>query len=326
MQVAQTLGHEVALYGRDYPGSSVKRSTDIESADGVVLIMEWFYKLQHDPNTLFQLMSKVPRRRRVIIDSDGMYNDAIRVEGDYNHIDEMASRERIELCDEISDKIYQPTYQPRHPKVGSFLFAAYDPDRELPLNFQAKDYGMIYVGNNWFRWGPMMRMLTAIEPIRERVGRIGVIGDGWDQITQSVEQPLRDLACFTDPAYLETLGIDLMPSVPVAQVTSCMSRGRFNPVLLRPLYNHLKIVTPHVFETFAANTIPLLALDDKFAEELYGEYATELVLKQDPKEQVLDVLGRPHYYTNLVAAIRQHLADRHSYAIRLQQLIDIVES
>ena len=83
MRVARDLGHEVALYGRDMPGSSVPRSTDIEAADGVVLIMEWFHKMDHDPDGLVALMNRAPRRRRVIVDSDGMYNDRISVDYDY---------------------------------------------------------------------------------------------------------------------------------------------------------------------------------------------------------------------------------------------------
>jgi glycosyltransferase involved in cell wall biosynthesis len=326
MRVAETLGHEVALYGRTHPRSTVKRSTDIESADGVLLIMETFYKLQHDNEALHQLMTKVPRRRRVIIDCDGMYNDVISVDGDYNHADEDASRERVELCDRLSDKIYQNTFHPQRSNVGTFLFAAYDSHGEIPLDFGAKEYGMRYIGNNWFRWGPMKRILTAIEPIRERVGRIGIVGDGWDRIAETVDPPLRDAACFTDPAYLEALGVELMGSVHVDQVTSCMSSAHFNPVLIRPLYDHLKIVTPHAFETFAANTVPLLMLEKEYARELYGERADELVLAGEPAEQILDVLDRPQYYAQLVEAIRQRLAERHSYAARLEQLIEIIET
>jgi hypothetical protein len=325
MRVAKTLGHEVLLYGRDHPGSTVERSTDIESVDGAVLIMEWFYALQHDHQALVQLMSKVPRRSRVIIDSDGMYNDVIRVNGDYNHLDEESSKERVALCDELSDKIYQTTLTPLRPHVGTFLFAAYDVDRALPLEPGAKEYDMCYVGNNWFRWQPMKRVLSGIKGIRGRLGRLCIVGNGWHEIAQSVDQPLRDAACFTDPTYLTAVGVELLPAVPVAEVTSWMSRGRFSPVLIRPLYEDLKIVTPHVFETFTANTIPLLAVPEDYAAELYGPPATELVLKEHPAEQILDVVARPEYYANLVAAIRQRLADQHSHTARLKQLIEIVE-
>jgi hypothetical protein len=109
-------------------------------------------------------------------------------------------------------------------------------------------------------------------------------------------------------------------------VISWMSKGTFNPVLLRPTFNHMKLVTPRMFETLAANTIPLFALDKKHVQEIYGEPALDLVLADDcPEEQVLDIVCRPSYYAEIVRAIRRHLAEKHSHAARLQELIAIVE-
>jgi len=326
MQVAERMGHEVVLYGRPHEGATIERSTDIESADGVVLIMEWFYKLDHDQEALRQLLNKVPRRRRVIVDSDGMYNDVIAVDGDYNHPDEASSRQRMAFCDELSDKIYQTTPTPRQPHVGSFLFAGYEADRAQPLDAGPRDYAMCYVGNNWFRWRPMKRVLAAIEPIRERCGRIGIVGNGWNEVAQSVSGPLREAACFTDPAYLAALGVELIPAVPVADVRSWMGKGRFSPLLIRPLYEHLSIVTPHVFETFTANTIPILVMPLQYATGIYGEEASGLVLKDDASGHILDVLERPTYYLTLVDAVRRRLAAQHTHEARLTQLIEIVNS
>jgi len=179
-QVAKALGHDVALYGPPNRESTFNYSADIESTDAIIFIFEWTTQLQFgDHLDLVRLVGKVPRERRVVIDCDGGYNDAICVLGDINHSGTAASKRWTEACDSLSDKIYQPTLHPLRPNVRPFFFHAYSSGWERPLDFRAKEYGMVYVGNNWFRWGPMRRVLEAIEPIRDQVGRIGIVGHGW---------------------------------------------------------------------------------------------------------------------------------------------------
>jgi len=97
-------------------------------------------------------------------------------------------------------------------------------------------------------------------------------------------------------------------------------------VLIRPLFNHLSLVTCRTFETPAANTIPLFAQDADYVRAIYGERAVELVLRDGAaaSEQILDILRRPEAYAQIVRDIRQHLAEKHSYAVRLQELVRIV--
>jgi hypothetical protein len=255
-----------------------------------------------------------------------MYNDAIHVAGDYNHLDEAASRRRLELCDSLSDKIFQPTLHPLRPNVRPFLFHAYDPAWERPLDSRGKEYGMVYVGSNWFRWRALERVLRAIEPVRDRVGRIGLVGHDWGAMPWWVESPLRERAYYTDPAYLEKLGVEVMPAIPVEQVIPMMSKGIFNPVLIRPLFDHLRLVTCRTFETPAANTIPLFAQDAEYVREIYGERAAELVLGDRASDRILEVLRHPEHSAEIVREIRRHLAEKHSYTARLRELVRIVTS
>lgn len=108
-----------------------------------------------------------------------------------------------------------------------------------------------------------------------------------------VDSPLREAAYYTDPSYLRRLEVEIMPPVPVRQVITSMSRGVFNPVLVRPIFNHLRIVNPRLFETPAANTIPLFGLPPEYVQEIYGEQALELVLGDNASEKIADLLRRP---------------------------------
>jgi hypothetical protein len=105
-----------------------------------------------------------------------------------------------------------------------------------------------------------------------------------------------------------------------------MSRGVFNPVIYRPLFEHLGMVTCRTFETPAAGTVPLFALDAAYVREIYGERAMPLLLGGDrPHEKIADVLERPEFYAEIVRDIRKEFAVRHSPEARLRELLRIVE-
>jgi hypothetical protein len=270
-------------------------------------------------------VSRVPRARRFVIDCDGAYNDLISAGPDYNHKDVTSSRRWVEVCDALSDRVFQPTYHPVRANVRPFLFHAYDPAWERPLDFRAKDYGMVYVGHSKFRYGPMARVLRAVEPIRDRFGRIALVGHGWDSMPPWAKWMEIEDYFYTDQEYLRKMRVEFVPPVPFAQVIDWMSKGIFSPVIYRPLFSHLRLVTCRTFETPAANTIPLFGLDAAYVREIYGERATELVLPEDgAAEKVADVVDRPEYYADIVLGVRKHLAEEHSYAARLRELVRIV--
>jgi hypothetical protein len=173
----------------------------------------------------------------------------------------------------------------------------------------------------------MRRVLAAIEPIREKVRRIGLIGHNWLEAPSGADAALREAAYDTDPVYLRRLGVEVMPAIPIEQVIPCMSKAVFNPVLIRPLFNRLGLVTCRTFETPAANTIPVFAQDPSYVAEIYGPEAIELVLPEDkPDAKILDILEQPDRYAGIVRRIREHLAGKHSYETRLTELIEMVRS
>jgi len=332
-EAAHRLGHEVTIYGRWIPGKvnpviPLNYSVDIESADGVVFIFEWTIQLQPgDQLDLARIVSKVPRNRRVIVDGDGNYNDVIRVADDYNHADEAASKRWIEACDSLSDKICQPTLHPLRPNVIPFLFYAYNPSWERPLEIGPTEFDMIYVGHSKFRWHPMMEVLKGIKPIRQQLGRIGLVGYGWEAPPHWAQSMQLEQAYFADAVKLKQLGFELLSPVRFQYVIDWMSKARFNPILLRSLFGHLRIATPRLFETVAANTIPLFVLDPEHVQEIYGEQGLELVLPdENPHEKILEIVQHPERYRDALMGIRRNLAERHSHTARLRRLIEIIES
>jgi hypothetical protein len=327
-RVAQGLGHEVVVYGPPDPGSPFSFSLDVESVDGLIFVFEWTTRLRDTDQLDFtRFVTKVPRGRRVVIDSDGAYNDVITVDGDYNHRDQSASRTWIDVCDSLSDKICQPTLKPLRSNVRPFFFYGFNQERVEPYEMGAKDYGMLYVGHSKWRWCAMKRVLRAIEPVREQVGRIAVVGHGWDAIPPWAAPMRMEQAFYTNPGYLRLLDVEILPPIRFEQVIPWMSRALFNPVLLRPLFQQLRFVTPRLFETISASTIPLFSMDAEQVRQIYGEEATELILPaEDPQRRIFEIVRRPERWVGILKRIRKHLAEHHSHEHRFRQLIEIVES
>ena len=326
-RAAEELGHEVVVYGQPVPNIPLKYSMDVESADALVYIFEWTTDLLRGDNLDFARLSKIPRRRTVILDGDGNYNDLVSVDGDYNHRDEASRDKWIAICDSLSDKICQPTLQPLRRNVRTFLFYSYNPHWEVPLAHGGKEFGMLYVGHSKFRWRAMERVLRAAEPIRDQVGRIGVVGHGWDALPPWAAPMKMEDAYYTDTEYLRKLQVEALPPIPFQQVIQWMSKAKFNPILSRPTFVRMRIVTPRFFETPAADTFPLFNLDDAYANEIYGKAALELVLPEmNPHEKIADMLDRPEHYAGIVHRIRGRLAAEHSQQQRLKELIRIIEN
>jgi hypothetical protein len=256
---------------------------------------------------------------------DGKYNEPIQVAGDINHADLMLSQEWREICDSISDIILQPTSRPVRSNVKTFFFHGYDASWEVPLNFDNKEFGIVYVGNNWFRWRSLKRLLCTLKPIRQRVGRMAIVGNGWDRPAPWAKPVMPEDAYYTDPELLWSLGIEIFPPVRFDEVIGWMSRGVCNPLIYRPLFDHLKLVTCRTFETPAANTIPLFCQESRFVQEIYGDVGLELVLPDDRREEkILDLFERRQHYLHVVRELRHVLGQRYCYAARIKELVELV--
>jgi hypothetical protein len=324
VSAARALGHEILLYGPQGAHPGLPYTESLDGFDAAVFVVEYTSRLQYcDEARLEEVLKRVPRSRRVVIDCDGRYNDCLHVEGDSNHRDQAGSRRWTALCDRLADTILQPTPRPLRPNVRTFYFHGYDSADEEPLAGGSAEFDLLYVGNNWFRWQPLRKLLGALEPVRGRLGRLAVAGHGWGAAPPWDTSRLPPEASSTDPEYLRRLGCEILPPVPFEQVVRFMGRGRVNPVVYRPLFDRLGLLTCRAFETPAAATVPLFAQERAVVRRLYGAVAEGLVLGGDPAGVVLDVAHRPGHYAALVGEMRRHLAARFSYRRLFEELIEI---
>jgi hypothetical protein len=341
-QLGKTLGHEVAVFGEQQSEPPLLDwSLDVKRFDFAIFIV---YKPSDFPDLpyLAQLLDGMPKERRVIIDCNGRYNDTIRVEHDFNHLEKVEGHqgwEWIEGFEAVSDKILQPTLTPLRPGVRPFLFHAYDAaavTRPYTSPVQgaqawsgtidgAKPYGVVYVGHNWQRWTQIRRFLEAIEPLREKLGPICLVGWDWGKRPDwAVELGLNGVD--VDPALLERLGVETRKPIPFNEVVEFVGQARFTPIFHRPLYNHLGLVTNRTFETFYCDTIPLIMLPDNLGEAIYGPNARALMPGDDVAGLLEDMIRRPEVYWEAVLKIRLHLSEHHSYQQRFKELLAILES
>src|SRR5438132_4203124 len=130
VQTGKALGHEVAVFGEQSSEiTSVPYSLDVDKFDFAIFIIygPWDFP---DLPYLARLLDGMPRGRRVIIDCNGRYNETIRVEHDFNHLEKLDGHqgwEWIEGFEAVSDRILQPTLTPRRDDVIPFLFHGFDP-------------------------------------------------------------------------------------------------------------------------------------------------------------------------------------------------------
>jgi hypothetical protein len=339
IQVGAKLGHEVAVFGEKTSKSPrLPYSLDARSFDYAIFVVyeSWDFP---DMPYLAQLLDGVPKDRRIIIDCCGRYNDTIRVEHDFNHLERMDGHqgwEWVEGFEAVSTKILQPTLTPSRLGVRSFLWHGFDPHavaREYSAAKQAaqswaangKSYGMVYVGHNWQRWSQVGRLLEGLEPVREQLGPICLAGCDWDKRPEwAIQQGIR--GADLDTELLKRLGVEAKPPIPYDEVTEFISKARFSPVIHRPLFNHLRMVTNRTFSTFCADTIPILMLPEDMIHAVYGPEARTLAVGDDVAGKLSDMMRRPEVYWDAVLKTRAHLTERNSFSQRFKELIAILES
>lgn len=332
----RALGHDVAVYGEPHPElPALPFTTELNGVDLALFIVQVPADFPDMPY-LARLLDGIPRERRMVVDLWGRFNDTIRLEHDFNHLEKLDGHlgwEWVEAMQAVSDTILQPAFAPAYPEVRSFLFHGYDPGsaargyetaQEAAAAWRAagpdeKPYGVMYVGSNWQRWDQVRRFLECYGPARGKVGQACLIGWDWSRRPDwAIEKGIMGID--TDPALLAELGVETRNGVRFDEIVPLLGKARFVPVFHRPLFRHLGFVTNRTFETFYADSLPVLMLPREFVKELYGPAALTLVPGDDVAAHLTDALERPEMYWDAVLQTRSHLARHHSYARRFQEL------
>jgi hypothetical protein len=321
VRTATRMGHSFALFGRPDPAfPDVACSTDLRSFDHVVIVVEsglqWLDGLRAP-----RVLADVPRRRRVVLDADGMWGPRVCVDGyDRNHQDENERARWMASLEALADRVLQPRIAGRTDAAEAFPFYGYDPDR-VHRRTRPAEFDFLHVGHNWWRWREVSTvLLPAFESIRDQVGEIGFVGSWWDSVPVWFRSVGLQAAFATDPERLARLRIRISPAVPYTDVVPTMSTARVNLMTQRPLFRRLRLLTSKYFEIFAADTIPLVLLDPDRATEVYGPAGADLALGDGVADKLLDALVQPEKYRELVEQVRDHLEEHHAYRRRVLQL------
>jgi hypothetical protein len=325
MRIAPKYGHSVAIYGTPiWYVPELQFSMDIRDFDRVVYLFESeVYRIKSLQEVA--MLATFPRQCRLILDTDGMYNPVVIVDGyDFNHRNEAERAQWIEYLDALSDLIAQPTFaRPVNPRVNAMAFYGYNPALQIdPSAAPPKQYDILHVGHNWWRWREVANeLLPAFEQIRDQVGEIGFIGLWWDQPPPEGPAAGPEEAFQSNPEAFRRLRIQMPKAVMYHDVIQTMSTARINIFTQRPVLRRLKHLTLKYFEIFCADTIPLLMLDSDHAEAVYGPAGRELTLPGRVAEKLLDALRRPDHYRGVVEDVRRHLTEHYSYNQRVEELV-----
>jgi hypothetical protein len=338
----RAMGHDVAVYGEPQAElPALPFTVDLSGVDLALFIIQVPTDFPDMPY-LARLLDGVPRERRVVVDLWGKFNDTIRLEHDFNHLEKLDGHlgwEWVDAFQAVSGTILQPTLKPLRADVRSFLFHGYDAGsvakpyesaREAAAAWSAagpaeKPYGWMYVGSNWQRWDQVRRFVEQYGPVRSEVGRGCLVGWDWSKRPDWAE--LKGImGVDTDPALLAEFDVEVRNGVRFNEVTGLLGQARFAPVIHRPLFRHLGLATIRTFETFYADTLPVLMLPREFVTAIYGPAATALVPSDGVAAHLTDALRRPERYWEAVLETRSHLARHHSYPKRLEELSKLVGS
>jgi hypothetical protein len=333
VEAGRALGHDVAVFGPANPDMpELAFTTDLAGVDLAAFVVQVPSDFPDMP-LLARLLDTIPREKRVVVDLWGRYNETIYVNHDFNHLEKLDGHVGWEWDDAfraISDTILQPTLNPRRDDAGSFLFHGFAPEAVVvpetsaeaaAARWLAEDrwFGVAYIGSNWQRWEQVHAFLKAHAPLRKTVGWAGLIGWDWKERPEwAVQQGL--VGVDTDSAWLLENEVTVKDGVRFDKVLGYLSQSKFAPVFHRPLFRDLGLVTGRTFETFHADTIPVLMLPQPLVAQIYGPAALALVPGDDIAAFLTDALARPAFYWDAVIKTRAHLAKHHSYARRLEEL------
>lgn len=283
--------------------------------DFLIIIFESFQYLSE--SSIIQIERIVPRNQRLVVDQDGKYSNIITIDGDSNHSNIKSRQDWLNLFQRLSDHVVQPAVITPASGANRFLFFGVD-THSIPIEGKLikKVYDIAYIGNNWYRWGNIVWFITGLSRIREKIGGIALFGKWW-----SKPLAIHPERTYSDPAFLVRHRVEVHRSVSIEKLEHTMSRAYINPIFIRPVLARLQFLTPRMFETFSAKTVPLLPPNFEYAEKLYGDSINSLFSANDPADKVEYIFTNYKEMVCLVAEVASELKKKHSYEQRLHELV-----
>jgi hypothetical protein len=217
--------------------------------------------------------------------------------------------------------------------VGSFLFHGFEPGEVAKPYATVQDaanawrqadratrpYGVVYVGSNWQRWTQVRRFLEEYREVAKTVGQVCLTG--WDWSERPAWAASNSISGVdTDPELLADLRVEVRMGIRFDRVVPLLAQGGFAPVIHRPLFNALGLVTNRTFETFHGDTVPVLMLPEALVEQIYGPAALRLVPREGLARHLIACLDDSVGTWQAVLATRAHLAIHHSIERRIAEL------
>ncbi|GAB7042967.1 MULTISPECIES: glycosyltransferase family protein [Catenuloplanes] len=266
-----------------------------------------------------ELAGTFPRSRRLVVDFDLHGADEQPELG----VDGTAGRYTAEswrtLYGALSDLVLQPRISGAMPPGVEFFQCYGMPEtvRHPSELGPERDYGVQYIGSNWWRWKPLTALVEAAATL-DPVPRFRVCGRFWDGGAVS---PGFEDATTSVPGWLAERGVEVCPPVPFGQVIPEMGRSLISPILVRPLVAGTSLLTPRMFETLASGSLPVLSADAEFLAAVYGDESEHLLLGADPAATLDRLVTDFERHARIVGRIQDRVRARYSYPQVLRNLL-----
>jgi hypothetical protein len=171
----RALGYNVVVYGEprsDMP--ALPFTTDLIGVDLALFIIQVPSDFPDMPY-LARLLDGIPCERRLVLDLWGRFNDTLRLDHDFNHLEEARRSSGMGVGGGHAGSlrpILQPTLSPLRSEVRTFLFHGFEPGSVAKVHENAgmpplrgavpaaeKPYGVIYVREQLAAWDQVRRFL-----------------------------------------------------------------------------------------------------------------------------------------------------------------------
>jgi hypothetical protein len=177
---------------------------------------------------------------------------------------------------------------------------------------------MQYIGSNWFRFAALTEVFSVARAVLPPSAKLRVRGKYWN----GDFRPGFEAATKADSEVLRQLGVEVYPCVPFGDIVRRMGDATVTPVLVRPLLGALGFLTPRMFETVTARTIPVYREEDSYISELYHDDRYFCLGKTHAKMH--DVFKGEEQLDRILEEVRQRIQRDYSYVALLTRLRDLL--